>query len=677
MSRRTKLAAFLLVLAAAAALRCGYVFELRATSPFFEVPVVDAEEYDDWAHEVAVEGRFLGDTVRHHAPLYPWILGLVYAATGGSRLAARLVQVALGLGTLALVFAAARRSASDRGALVAAGLGAVYWPLVYFEGELLTATLETFLAAAVLLSFVRAWEAPTLARAGMIGFLLGLSAITRLNGLALAPLAVIVLAARARAKAAVVLATLAFMVLPILPVALWNLHVSGELIPIQSRAGLNLFIGNNPESDGTAYARPGRDYVRLLDLPFREGGATTPASIEAFYMRRVLDFATQQPLEFLALAGRKTLLLFNHREIKESQHPELEAAGTVLGRWPLPGMALLLPLAVIGVVMRVQRRRLPWPVLIVWAGFAISNVVAYAGSRYRLPTIPALLVLAGAGVGSLESFYRGREFRPMATAALIAVGTAALTLLPLVPITDADRGERHYLIAYAARKSGDIKAARHHAELAAHLRPSHPDTHYNLGVIVELEGAPGWEEAAARHYRDAIALDTTFPQARENLASLLHRTGATEAAVLELETCLREYPGRGETWLYLGFIHGDRARRTRAAADVEQALRCFFNAAQRLRPATRALLEAGRLLREVGDLDAAALRLEEALETDPRSAEAVFELGLTRRAQGEEGRAREAFRQALERDPRFAPARHALEQPRDPGPSRIQEPESR
>ena len=69
-----------ILFAVAFAVRLVHIGQIRP-SPFFDVLLGDAHGYDAWAHRLAA-GDWLGTEVFYQAPLYPYFLGVLYAAAG-------------------------------------------------------------------------------------------------------------------------------------------------------------------------------------------------------------------------------------------------------------------------------------------------------------------------------------------------------------------------------------------------------------------------------------------------------------------------------------------------------------------------------------------------------------------------------------------------------------------
>src|SRR3954468_6035848 len=113
----------------ALAVRLVHVWQMRAT-PFFSVLLGDSRGYDEWARRIA-GGEWIGRDVFYQAPLYPYMLGLIYAIAGRHLLLVRIVQATIGSASCALLALAAARLFTSRTAGIAAGLMlALYAPAI-------------------------------------------------------------------------------------------------------------------------------------------------------------------------------------------------------------------------------------------------------------------------------------------------------------------------------------------------------------------------------------------------------------------------------------------------------------------------------------------------------------------------------------------------------------------
>jgi len=181
-------------------------------------------------------------------PLYPAFISLVRSAFGPSQLALRMVQMAVSLVPVAVVFALARARFGTRAAVVS-GLACGLVPSLAHYAHFLWSEC---LATAVLMGFFYAWD--RFDRSGRLGWLaaaglaLGAAALVRETWALFAVLlaAVSCFAGpgpwRARVGRALLLAGAAYLV--ILPWTVRNYRVHGELVLVSTCRWFPMAIGN-------------------------------------------------------------------------------------------------------------------------------------------------------------------------------------------------------------------------------------------------------------------------------------------------------------------------------------------------------------------------------------------------------------------------------------------------
>jgi tetratricopeptide (TPR) repeat protein len=576
----------LLILVAAAAFRIALLYE-HAHGPLFQFLRLDEAEYDAWARDAAA-GLWFPDTLANHGAGYPWLLGALYYFFGPGLLLPRLLQIALGLGSIVLVHRTAARLFGRGAALAAALIFGLYWPQMLFEERILDATLFTFLNLAWLLAAVRAAESKRARDWAATGVLIGAAAVVR-------PTPVFVMAAllvwlwygaarkQSRAEAGGALLMLAFSLAIILPVMAGGRLATGHWSLMQSEGGLNFYLGNNPDADGTAYARPGGAYDRLQALPVTEAGIIAPAGQDRFYVKKALGFMRRDPAAFCGLQLKKAALLINHRELRATINPEFQRS-LFPALWPpLPGFGIIFGLALAGLAALRPRRRGHQAYLIylgALAGFLVATVVS---SRYRLPWAAALTVLSGAGAMELgravllvrgKDEARGRPLKAALPAALLVVGLA-LARLPAAPhYTDAEdwsymgdawlaQQDRHHALesyekalahdpglaeammgmARLEQDQGDAGAALHWLRRAAAADPASGAAHYALGLLLWDRGE---KQEAVKELGRAVALRPQWLPGYNDLARREWDMGMQDQAIGHLETVLRMYPDFAE-----------------------------------------------------------------------------------------------------------------------------------
>ncbi|NKB70393.1 MAG: phospholipid carrier-dependent glycosyltransferase [Candidatus Latescibacteria bacterium] len=344
----------------------------------------DERHWDGQARSFWLSGLLHPDGKPYRPPLYPLLLAGVYKIHGHTPTAARLWQALLGTATCLLLYASGRHLGCPAVGLVAAALAALYPLFIFFSGILMSETLLIFLTTAVLWAALRWAAAPTTTGAIGLGLLLGLAALCKAVILAWLPLLLWVMARHPRLPfrsglAHATLSTLAAIVL-IAPWTWRNAVIENRFIPISSNAGINLFIGHEPNATGVY--REGTDY-RLLFAEFTSA-APHPVDKDRLGVRLVLQGCLADPGRCLGLALRKTLHFWNPLAPGESvlrQTVALLSCGPVLllGLWGLS---------------RLWHQDAFW--LIASLGIALTAVHAlfFAHIRFRLPLDAALMLPA-------------------------------------------------------------------------------------------------------------------------------------------------------------------------------------------------------------------------------------------------------------------------------------------
>src|SRR5262245_33300871 len=240
----------LAVFAVALALRALHLWQL-GHSPFLEARLGDAAAYDAWARRLAA-GDWLGNEVFYQAPLYPYFLGVLYASLGDAPLLVRGLQAVLSAAACALLASAGARLWS-RGAGLAAGLLlAGYAPSIFLDALLQKSVLDVFFVCLALWLVARLARDPRPGPAAALGVATGALVLSRENALVLAAVFAAWLSslpALGRRLALILLFGLGLGG-TLLPVALRNWWVGGELHLTTSQFGPNLYIGNHHGAPG-------------------------------------------------------------------------------------------------------------------------------------------------------------------------------------------------------------------------------------------------------------------------------------------------------------------------------------------------------------------------------------------------------------------------------------------
>ncbi len=520
----------------ALSVRVVYLLERHGT-PGHELPLVDSQGYDNLARALAGGGGLSADLF-WQAPFYPCFLAIVYALTGGSMVAARLVQAVLGSLTCVLTFALGRRVGGIPTGIVAGLVTATYGPLFYFDGELLATGWACFWAVALVGLLLRIDGNVGWARYVVTGACFCLAVITRPTFLPFALFASIWVIGSLRREGLgwrqvsvrLLLATAGFAAIG-LPVAGLNRSATGRFSILPASGGINLYIGNNPDRARTINIRPGWEWDALTRSPALDG-VVRKQDTSRYFQGKVLDYARDDPAGLVGGLATKSLASVSSRELPRNLDVYVFREWSQLlaitvwrsGGFGFP-FGLLFPLAVAGFF--VSCRRLPGPV----PGFAIvyglAIVLVFAGARYRTPLVPVLAIPAAAGVLAVVEAARKGLVRPLIVFAAIAAVCLSLSIVPgPFPQERIDyRAELDYHRGNRAAGIGDLGEAERWLGKALERQPSFGDAHAAIGHVYHRQRRI---DPAIDHYRRAIEIAPKNSDARGNLgrAWLLRRRPA-------------------------------------------------------------------------------------------------------------------------------------------------------
>ncbi|MCH2104820.1 MAG: tetratricopeptide repeat protein [Planctomycetes bacterium] len=600
MSSRT-LKLVLVICLGALALRVGYVFEAQ-DNPMQQAPQMDARYHLEWA-EALLSGEDHHPGPFFRAPLYPWFLAAALWLGGGSITAALLLQALLGALTTFLTFCVARRAFPRSGPLgpcLSALLVAANWVLIYFDGELLLPALAIPLQLNALLQTLALGEERRPRQAAITGLSWGLAAIVRPNVLAfLCALGLWEVLRRPR-KALVPIMLALGAATPILPIAAYNAS-QGDTVLISSQAGLNLWIGNNPNSDGVTAVVPGtrpdwwgghRDSI--LQAEQAEGGPLRPSEVSRYYSFRALAWAMEKPGDFIEHQLFKLRLLIAHRELGNNADVDFVAQRfSMIMRALPPSFALLFGLGLTGLLLGICRRELRPAIPAYLTIYAATIVAFFVCSRFRAPLIPILACGAGHALAWLWHAARNRPKQALG-AALCAVALAGLSLLSSPAKSDSD-APGQWQLGVAAWRSGSHDAALEHFRASLKSRPDYWYAWRDLGAVLLDKGdLPSAHEAL----QSGLEIRPHEPQLSDLLAEVYFREGSAARLLEHGEALLAARPEHANA-------HYHMARAALLEDDIDRA-KAQLQAGLSLNPNNfSCLFLSSRILSGTGDLSSA------------------------------------------------------------------------
>ncbi len=407
----TRLAAALVVLAFVLRLAAVGVVDFHATN--------DPADYIRMGKSIAHDAAFppssyaAGPTATR-APLFPIVVGGVFAVTGDSVTAVRIVGALLGAIVALLTGLLATQLWGRRVGVIALGLAAIAPPLILLSVTLMTETLFSALALAAIVLVLHIRERPSTSAVVGVGVLTGLATLARPNGAILLAIVLIALWRRPllspRSLAMPALALLA----AVLVLAPWTIRNARELhafVPVTTSGWITASgMFNETTRTDTRYPAawrvPGADpeVARIIERYAPQGEVVVTEQLR----EHSLDFLSEHPL-FPLEAEARNLLRFLHITDFELARIGLRSIG--LESWPGPYMAasfLMLLLLAVGGIVAGGLRAGPWWLWVLPVLLLASVALVGTGLRYRTPSDPFVILLAAFAI---ERLFALRERR--------------------------------------------------------------------------------------------------------------------------------------------------------------------------------------------------------------------------------------------------------------------------
>jgi hypothetical protein len=531
-------------------------------------PASDALYYLERAR--GLSGRIAdprADEPFHLPPLYPLVLAAVPGAVDGKLMGVLALQALAGTALLAGTWLLARRRLPRGASFLAVGLTLLYGPLSFYETRLLGDSLATCLLVLMLVAADALADRPgprgTLVGA-LIGALTALAALLRPQALLLLPVLALWALRRSRAAAGALLLAAALL---LLPSTLHNLRTGGGLQPVSDNGGLNFWIANRDVgAEGSevqlsgSFDAPGPAFGDIARQPevaralaeSRSGRTLDSAQVSAWFTAQALSDIAARPGLF---AQR---LLLRARALVESF--ETDAAC-----FPAVEMHLLAPLALLGLpfgvllgmalAARLLGGRLApaprLPMLAVTGLVLLTALLFFHYSRFRLPVVPLLAIVAASGLPPLLARTAGFARALCAAAALAGVTMISVWPAPHHAPNVANGWTSLGWAELSAAPPGDterLQRVLQRAQVALLAQPGFPRAErlaaraclllHRFGEAGEhldaaLATAPGWDEAL---------LDRALLQAIPDPANTRRDREAAAAALPALREAAQSNP---------------------------------------------------------------------------------------------------------------------------------------
>ncbi len=663
-------------------LRLIYLLEIRDNPHFYNL-TLDPLYHDSWAKQIA-GGDWMGNQVFFRAPFYPYFLAVLYKIFGHHLFLVRLIQHLIGSLSVILIFLVAKKIFDRKVAILASILAATYWIFIYYEAELLLDYLLVFWGLLLIWFLLKAYETLKPTTWFFSGIIFGLFAITRPNILIFLPFLLLWMIWALRKQMSAVKISIFYgwiligMILIIFPITVRNYLAGKDPVLIASQGGINFYIGNNSQSDGMSAVVPelGDDWEyadcqfiaeQFLDRKLK------PSEVSDFYYKKGWNFIFKQPAQSLTLLIKKLYVFWNKFEISNNQNIYFFKQYSVLSKILFLGFWFMGPLGLLGIFLSLMRGPRTSLILLFIFSYMFSVVMFFVNSRFRLPVLPFLIILAGFAAVELYRMISATEVKRIMASGILLVIFAILVNSNFYDMGKGSYAQSYFGLGNIYLKKGDFQNALLQYQTALEREPNLPRAHLNRGVIFFKLG--DYTEAE-KEFLEEIKANPQDEKAYNNLSVLYRLQGKSSQAIQFAQKALQSRPNYPFAYYNLSLAYQTQRQLSKAesvlvegsqiipqATQIHYYLGILYLKQNKLTEAEeqfKLVLTTARVRKEEYDLSQISGLEKGSLDYTEMKANSFYNLGFIYGLKAELSLAEENFKKALQLKPNWSEAHSNL-----------------
>ncbi|MBN2185186.1 MAG: glycosyltransferase family 39 protein [Candidatus Krumholzibacteriota bacterium] len=524
--------------------RLIYLYEI-SKGELFGTPVIDSATYLDIAKNISSTGS-LDPRIFWQSFIYPLYLASIISLFDGHLLIARIIQLIAGSVSAVLIYNLGKKLFDVRIGIIASVITALYGPLFFFEAELLATGWAAFISVVVVYLMTESIDKRKTSLYLLAGLASGLAVMIRVTFLPFIFLAILSMffhgvknVAGRKSFVAGILVMFAVFVSVLTVPALLSKSVTGNFSAIPKSGSLNLYIGNNPDTDRTIMIRPGYQWRNLIREPL-VCGYSTDAEHRRYFRKRFTDYLATDPAGYAAGILKKTVQFLSSRELPRNIdiYTGRKWSGLLscaVWKWKMFGFpfGILLPFAVLGIFYR--RKNIPSPLLMFLLIYPLSIIAVFVSSRYRVVMIPLTTIVAAAGVMHMIDRVKNGDWTKTGRDSTVIVAIVVLSSVfgPFTAESYDYEAELYASAGYEQGKAGEIDEAEKNLRKSLSLSPDYYAGHRILGNLLNQKGE---FREAEEHFRRVLKDDPGSYTVQYYLGLSLWKQGRTDEAMSFLES---------------------------------------------------------------------------------------------------------------------------------------------
>ncbi|MBN2071576.1 MAG: glycosyltransferase family 39 protein [Candidatus Krumholzibacteriota bacterium] len=522
----------------ALAVRFIYLLEI-SKGPLFDTPVIDSATYLDIARNI-VSTHSLDPRLFWQSFFYPLYLAMTISVFDDQAVAARIIQLSAGAVSAVLIYFIGKKLFDRKTAILAAVMIAICGTMFFFEGELLATGWASFISVVLMMLMIETLDRDNLSLFIFSGLAAGIAIAIRATFLPFILVTYIYFALRVKDGRGGVgrsfiryTIMLAAFIIVLTGIAFVSRNITGHFSPMPRSGSINLYIGNNPDTDSTMMIRPGYPWRKLTREPLVQG-FTGDSGHRKYFMDRYREYIVTDPAGFLKGIANKSVQFLSSRELPRNidiytgrkYSRLLSIAVWKIGEFGFP-FGLILPFALMGLFY--NREKIPGPVMIFLIVYPLTIIAVFVASRYRIVMMPVITLMSAAGITHFAARVKNREWKETGIDMGVIILLILLFTLPGPFVSEAYdyEAELYASAGYEQSKAGKAAEAEENVRKSLLLSPGYISGHRILGNILLQKGEFGQAE---EQFRIVLRDDPGSCMVEYYLALALWRQGRNDEA---------------------------------------------------------------------------------------------------------------------------------------------------
>ncbi|MBV9618260.1 MAG: hypothetical protein JO201_03530 [Verrucomicrobia bacterium] len=538
----------------------------------------DMHFYNDWAIQI-LHGQFAQPLAFYGLPGYAYFLAGIYKFVGDNPFVPGLLQAALDAATAVLLFSICGEIVSRRGSTsspptpalnlnpriigIMAALGwAFFVPAQAYAIVLMPTAWFVFVFWLVVWRIVRT---PRTVECFFLALLTGITATAVATVLAVIPLVFAAAFLELKRKWRQLMIRIAILVLGLLigtsPCWIHNYFIAHDPVTLSAHSGINFWIGNNPQANGYPRFPPGlrAGQAAMLQDSIDKAEAVAGrqlkhADVSRYWSDQTRNYIRAEFGNWLKLLARKLRNFWSAFQYDDLSIITIFHEQDVI----FPGLyfGAIAALAIPGILFAFRVFPLSRWILSVLLMSMFALLAVFITERYRLVTVPGLLIFAVLGLSILWTRIVTGQ---LASAAVYVALLVASTLFVAWPQRDPSLWALDaYNSGWQALESNNLELAERKLAIAHAYVPDNSETLFALGNLRLAQNNP---KSAATFYREVLMIDGRHKGAFNNLGVIALDATDYDAAELWFRRAADVDPRNAKTHFLLAkalFAKNDR-----------------------------------------------------------------------------------------------------------------------